>query len=59
MKDSRDPYCPHCGHKVINAWAISFGPGLDGDIEWECGNCQQPFTIWRTVTVEYSTELPK
>jgi hypothetical protein len=53
---TRDPVCPHCGHKVRDAWELGFGGSAEGTEEdFECGNCEGIFDIERTITVSYTT----
>lgn len=53
------PICPHCGYVHKDAWEWRFGPGLDGDSDRECDNCEQPFHCERIVDVSYSTKAPQ
>lgn len=51
-----DPVCPHCGHKVRDAWELSFGGSAEGFEEGvECDKCEGIFDIRRAITVYYTT----
>lgn len=50
------PICPHCGHEHKDAWEWEFGPGLEGDTETECGECDKPFFVARHATITYTTQ---
>ena len=53
------PVCPHCGHRHHDAWEWNFGPGLEGETEYECDDCGKPFHCEREVTVYYTTRTHK
>ena len=50
------PICPHCGHAQRDAWEINFGPGIEGDTEIDCGECEKTFMVSRHSTITYSTQ---
>ena len=54
-RHSDNPVCPHCGHQHIDAWDWEFGPGIEGDTETECGECEKPFHVFRHAHITYST----
>ncbi len=47
--------CPFCGNINRDSWEVDFGPGLEGDMDIECGSCGKTFFASRIVTVTYST----
>jgi transcription elongation factor Elf1 len=51
---TRDPICPHCGHKQLNAWELF--TDMEEDVEMDCGECDKPFICSRQVEVSYSTD---
>lgn len=47
--------CPYCGHEHQDMWEVDFGPGLDGDTEMSCDDCERTFLVSRIVDVRYSS----
>lgn len=54
---SHEPICPSCGYIFRHAWEMSFGAGLEGDWEGECGRCGKPLIITRSAIIRYETKL--
>jgi hypothetical protein len=50
------PVCPYCGHAHKDAWEWDLGPGLEGDGEFECVDCDKPFRVSRICDVSYTTK---
>ena len=50
-----DVTCPYCGHVDRDSWELDFGPGFEGDEDFECGACGETFHASREVSVSYST----
>jgi hypothetical protein len=53
--------CPHCGKVQTDLWDFDWdNDGHDGHetVETECGHCEKPIVIRRTVTVNYAVEIP-
>jgi hypothetical protein len=48
----RNVFCPNCGHENLDSWAI--GDGEEGTFEIECSHCDEPLTITRHITIEYT-----
>ncbi len=48
--------CPHCGEQNRDLWDHDWGSREE--IETDCGACEEPFTLSRSVTVTY-TATPK
>lgn len=42
--------CPFCGNEVGDSWE------MEGEEDYECGNCQSHFSYQRHVTVEYCSQ---
>lgn len=49
------PICPYCTHQHQDAWEWDLGPGLEGDGEVECHNCEKSFFVSRVCDVSYTT----
>lgn len=49
--------CPFCGGAISDSWEIDFGPGLEGDIEFQCNEpeCEKWFYVSRVVDVRYTS----
>ena len=54
----REPVCPHCGFKHKDSWEWDFGPGMEGEDTFECGECEKEFICIRNVEVTYTTKSP-
>jgi hypothetical protein len=51
-----DPVCPYCGYKMQDAWELDLGPGIEGDGETDCGECEKTFFVSRHCSVTYTTK---
>jgi len=49
------PICPYCGHAQRDAWELDFGPGMEGDGDVWCGECDERFECSRNATISYTT----
>ena len=49
------PTCPYCGHEIVDAWELDFGPGLEGDTRVTCGICDREYTLCRIVEIAYTS----
>lgn len=49
---TEDCQCPHCGELIKDLWDYNWNG--NEDIETECGHCDQPITIRRSVTIMYT-----
>lgn len=49
--------CPHCGYEHTDSWEA----GGDRQEDWtdECGECGKKIYVVKTVTVQYTTSIPK
>lgn len=59
LRHNPEPVCPHCGHKHRDAWEWNFGPGIEGDTEYECNECGETFAVSRCVEITYNTSKIK
>ena len=50
------PICPICGYEERDAWDINFGPGVEGDIEHDCGACGETYLLSRHASITYSSK---
>lgn len=50
-----EPICPNCGYEEPNAWEIDFPDQGESDTEMDCGNCDKPLEVYRSLIVSYST----
>ena len=46
-----EPACPHCGEEIQDAWELF--RDMEETVETECGSCEKPFTITRSVSFHY------
>lgn len=49
-----DPVCPHCGHRMQDAWELNLEDG-EGQ-EHECGECFKTYYVERHVSVNYTSK---
>lgn len=51
--------CPYCGASITDSWEVDFGPGLDGDTEFQCNesNCEKRFEVTRVTDVRYTSRI--
>jgi len=53
---TKEPVCPYCGHVQRDAWELNLGPGLEGDGEMDCGECERSFVVSRYCDITYKTK---
>jgi hypothetical protein len=46
--------CPYCGWFDRDSWEVDFG-GMEGETEYDCGECEKEFTVCRQVEITYSS----
>lgn len=54
---TKEPVCPHCGEVIRDAWEINFGDGMEGKAQVDCPSCEEPFIVYRTAIISYSTRI--
>ena len=56
LKYNSEPVCPHCGEVADgDASELDFDGNMEGECQIDCGNCDKPLSVYREVTVTYST----
>lgn len=49
------PTCPSCGFEEVGYWEYDFGPGLEGEAEFDCPSCGEPIEVIREVQTYFRT----
>jgi DNA-directed RNA polymerase subunit RPC12/RpoP len=52
---TREPVCPHCGHKMRDAWELGSSDGEENTVE--CGKCDKEYVVITHISVSYSTSI--
>lgn len=50
------PVCPHCGHKMRDAWELEWDNEC---ISVDCGDCGREYIVCIQTTITYSTYPPR
>jgi len=48
-----EPVCPHCGHKIEDAWEIDFEGQECAKID--CPECDKPIEVCKNMSITYNT----
>ncbi len=51
--------CPHCNKLRTDLWDYGWGVDEDEEVETDCGNCEMPILIKRSVRVTYEVTHTK